>query len=93
MKSLADVSQQRRKLEAVSTSIAAASAAASERLAQDSRNTATALLEELRARREASRQHPRQGQQLERIAGGGTEGVAPDTAIESVASDTTLTSR
>ena len=54
MKALADVSQQRRKIEAVVTSIAAKTVAAHARLAQDSRDAASALMEELRAKRESS---------------------------------------
>lgn len=64
MKALADVSQQRRKLESTAASIAAKGAAASARLAQDSRDAAAALFAELRARREASK-HQRHKQQLQ----------------------------
>lgn len=59
MKALTDVSQQRRKLEALATSVAAKSAEANARLARDSRDAALALMEELRARREASQRQQR----------------------------------
>lgn len=71
MEALADVSQQRRKLEAAASSIAAKSAAASARLAQDSRDAAAALMEELRARREATQQ----GQQAWTHGGGAVEAI------------------
>lgn len=54
MKAFADVSQNRRKLEALVVSIAVKNADAEARLARDSRDAAAALMEELRARREAT---------------------------------------
>ncbi|CAN0090896.1 unnamed protein product, partial [Ectocarpus sp. 12 AP-2014] len=81
MKALADVSQQRRKLESTAASLAARSAAASARLAQDSRDAAAALLAELRARREVSTQQ-RQKQASKQLHhrqqhGAGTAGGVP----------------
>lgn len=54
MEALTDVSKRRRNLEALVVSVAAKSADANARLAQDSRDAASALMAELRARREAT---------------------------------------
>lgn len=54
MDALADVSQRRRQLEAMVTSVAARSAEAVARLAQDSRDVASAMMAELRARRDSA---------------------------------------
>ena len=78
MEALADVSQQRRKLEATAASLMAKSAAASARLAQDSRAAAAALMGELRARREAST--PRRHHPPARVQAG-EEGVAKGGSI------------
>lgn len=54
METLTDISQKRRKLEALVVSVAAKSADANARLARDSRDAAAALMAELRSRREAT---------------------------------------
>lgn len=81
MKALSDVSVQRRKLESTVASVSARSAAANARLAQDSRDSAAALLAELRARREASKQHQQKQKSSQQQHGGSAAEGAPIQAM------------
>lgn len=98
METLTDISQKRRRLEALVVSVAAKSADANARLAKDSRDAAAALMAELRSRREAtstaaaataaaSLRSSSGGQQLQSLSRGGDKDSGEKVSAESARGD------